>query len=226
MSSSGAVLDRYTKQYIEEAFGAPLYDAYGSTEAGPVAFECTAGNYHIHSDFVHLEFLDETGGEVAPGEAGRVVVTKLYGRGTPVVRYTGMDDILVPLAAECSCGIHTDMLGTIGGRRVHAIVLPDGEIIPPFSITGIPAKIMKEFGTDKIKQFQLVQESYERLVMYLVIDEELRHIGPSVDSIKQAVGRKLQQRVGDEMEVVVEEVEHIKAEGNLPPTVLISKVST
>jgi hypothetical protein len=137
-----------------------------------------------------------------------------------------MDDILVPLAATCTCGIHTDMLGTVGGRRVHAIVLPDGEIIPPFSITGIPAKIMKEFGTDKIKQFQLVQESYERLVMYLVIDEELRHVGPSIQDIKHAVWEKLQQRVGTGIEVTVEEVEHIETEGNLPPTVLISKVGT
>ncbi|MDD3493876.1 MAG: AMP-binding protein [Candidatus Thermoplasmatota archaeon] len=226
ISSSGAVLDDYTKRYIEDTFHAPIFDAYGSTEAGPVAFQCREGNYHIHSDFVHLEFLDETGEEAAPGQPGRVVVTKLYGRGTPVIRYTGMDDILVPLDGTCSCGIHTDMLGTVGGRRVQAIVLPDGEIIPPFSITGIPAKVMKEYGTDKIKQFQMVQESYHRLVMYLVIDEELRHQGPPVQDIKQAIRDKLQQRVGSSMEVAVEEVEHIESEGDLPPTVLISRVST
>jgi len=226
ISSSGAVLDDYTKRYIEDAFDAPIYDAYGSTEAGPVAFECMEGNYHIHSDFVHLEFFDETGEEVTNGEPGRAVVTKLYGRGTPVIRYTGMDDILVPLAGECPCGLRTDMLRTVGGRRVHAIVLPDGEIIPPFSITGIPAKVMQESDTDKIKQFQLVQESYERLVMYLVIDEELRYLGPSVEVIKKAIQEKLQLRVGNGIEVVVEEVACIKTEGNLPPTVLISKVST
>ncbi|OYT58608.1 hypothetical protein B6U81_07685 [Thermoplasmatales archaeon ex4484_30] len=35
MASSGAVLDEYTKKYIEEAFNAKIYDVYGSTEAGP-----------------------------------------------------------------------------------------------------------------------------------------------------------------------------------------------
>jgi len=224
MSSSGAVLDDYTKRYIEDAFDAPIYDAYGSTEAGPVAFECMEGNYHIHSDFVHLEFIDDADKEVLNGESGRAVVTKLYGRGTPVIRYTGMDDILLPLSGECPCGLRTDMLGSVGGRRVHAIVLPDGEIIPPFSITGIPAKVMQESGTDKIKQFQLIQESYEHLVMHLVIDEELRYVGPSVEVIKKAIREKLQLRVGDEIEVAVEEVACIKTEGNLPPTVLISKV--
>ena len=56
MASSGAVLDEYTKKYIEEAFNAKIYDVYGSTEAGPIAFECKKGNYHIHYDLslIHI----------------------------------------------------------------------------------------------------------------------------------------------------------------------------
>ncbi|HEC76629.1 MAG TPA: hypothetical protein ENI33_05180, partial [Thermoplasmatales archaeon] len=50
IASSGAVLDDYTKRYIEEVFNARIYDVYGSTEAGPIAFECVKGNYHIHHD--------------------------------------------------------------------------------------------------------------------------------------------------------------------------------
>ncbi|OYT61861.1 hypothetical protein B6U81_02110, partial [Thermoplasmatales archaeon ex4484_30] len=79
MASSGAVLDDYTRKYIEDAFGAKIFDAYGSTEAGPVAFECRKGSYHIHSDLVHLEFIDDDGNHVENGKPGHVVVTKLYG---------------------------------------------------------------------------------------------------------------------------------------------------
>lgn len=224
MSSSGAVLDDYTRRYIEDAFAAPLYDVYGSTEAGPVAFECRNGNYHIHSDLVYLEFLDADGHDVDPGKPGRLVITRLYGRGTPVIRYTGMDDILVPLEETCRCGINTPVIGRVGGRKVDAIVLPDGEIIPPFSITGIPGEVMKQYETDKIKQFQIVQERFDELTFRLVVDEKLRDVGPSVETICEEIRRACQPKVGPDMTVTVTEVEHIGG-GTAKPPVLVSKVN-
>ncbi|HHO57460.1 MAG TPA: phenylacetate--CoA ligase family protein, partial [Thermoplasmatales archaeon] len=44
IASSGAVLDDYTRKYIEEAFNTKVFDVYGSTEGGPIAFECRKGN--------------------------------------------------------------------------------------------------------------------------------------------------------------------------------------
>ena len=224
MSSSGAVLDDYTKKYIEDAFGAKIYDVYGSTEAGPVAFECRQGNYHIHSDLVHLEFLDDEGNDVAPGEPGHVVVTKLYGRGTPVIRYTGMNDILIPLDKKCGCGINTDIISRVEGRRADAIVLKDGRVIPPLSITGIPGEVMKKFGTDKIRQFQIVQESHDKINILIVVDEELRDVGAPVKKIFDEIREECRRKIGGGVDVNVLEVENIKKEGDLPPSVVISKV--
>jgi len=217
MSSSGAVLDDYTKRY----------DVYGSTEAGPVAFECTEGNYHIHSDLVHLEFLDDEGEEVSHDEPGHLVVTKLYGRGTPVIRYTGMNDFIIPLDSTCSCGINTCLLGIVGGRKADSIVLEEGKIIPPSAITGIPGKMMHEMGTDKIQQFQIVQKSTGYIEILLVIDENLRELGPSVDAISLELKRRYQRKFGDTVEVVVKEVEHIKQSEHVdtPPHVVISEVA-
>jgi len=226
MSSSGAVLDDYTKKYIEDAFNAKIYDVYGSTEAGPVAFECKKGNYHIHSDMVHLEFLDEDGNDVAPGEPGHVVITKLYGRGTPVIRYTGMNDFIIPLGGKCDCGIHTHLLGIVGGRKADSIVLEGGKIIPPSAITGIPGKVMHELGTDKIQQFQIIQKSMDRIEIHIVIDEKLRDIGPSVDEIFEKLREKYQQKFGNSVDVIVKEVKEIKKSENVdtPPHVVISEV--
>jgi phenylacetate-CoA ligase len=227
MSTSGAVLDDYTKQYIEDAFDAPIYDVYGSTEAGPVAFECTEGNYHIHSDFVHLEFLDDEGDDVSPGEPGHLVVTKLYGRGTPVIRYTGMNDFIIPLEGTCACGINTHLLGIVGGRKADSIILEEGRIIPPSAITGIPGKVMHEMNTDKIQQFQIVQKSTGYIEILLVIDEGLRELGPSVDAIFHEIKNRYQHTFGDTVEVVVKEVDHIKQSERVdtPPHVVISEVT-
>lgn len=225
ISSSGAVLDDYTRRYIEDAFAAPLYDVYGSTEAGPVAFECRNHHYHIHSDLVYLELLDEDGSDVAAGEPGRLVITRLYGRGTPIIRYTGMDDILVPLEDRCQCDINTPVIGRLGGRKVDAIVLPGGDIIPPFSITGIPGEVMKQYATDKIKQFQIVQESFDELTFRLVIDDELRDVGPSLETISEQIERECRHRVGPDMKITVREVDTIGDTGVSKPPVLVSKVN-
>jgi len=225
MASSGAVLDEYTKRYIEDAFGAKIYDVYGSTEAGPVAFECREGNYHIHSDFVHLEFLDDAGNDVAPGEPGHVVVTKLYGRGTPVIRYTGMDDILIPIDRKCGCGINTDIISKVEGRRADAIILKNGRVIPPLSITGIPGEVMKKFGTDKIRQFQIVQESLDEINVFIVIDEKLRDVGASVEKLFDEIRDECKKKIGDGVEINVVEVDSVKKDGDMPPSVVISKVN-
>ncbi len=224
MASSGAVLDDYTRKYIEDAFGAKIFDAYGSTEAGPVAFECRKGSYHIHSDLVHLEFIDDDGNHVENGKPGHVVVTKLYGRGTPIIRYTGMNDILISLPKKCSCGINTPIIEKIAGRRADAIILPNGKILPPLSITGIPGKVMKKLGTDKIQQFQIIQENYNKIRFLLVIDDDLRNVGPSVERICREIKKEGEKRIGDNVVVEVLEVDEVRREGNLPPPVIISKV--
>ena len=47
--SSGSMLDQYTKRYIEKAFESRVLDVYGSTEGGPMAFECLKENhYHLN----------------------------------------------------------------------------------------------------------------------------------------------------------------------------------
>ncbi|MGC9307979.1 MAG: phenylacetate--CoA ligase family protein [Thermoplasmatota archaeon] len=226
MSSSGAVLDGYTKRYIEDTFNAPIFDVYGSTEAGPAAFECRQGNYHIHSDLVHLEFLDDEGNDVAAGEPGHVVVTKLYGRGTPVIRYTGMKDYIIPRDDTCDCGIQTPLLGIVGGRKVDSIILEGDKIIPPSAITGVPGKVMHELDTDKIQQFQIIQKRLDRIEIHVVIDERLRDIGPSVDTIFRELQRRYERTFGDGVEVVVKEVDHIRQSDRVdtPPHVVISEV--
>ena len=226
MASSGAVLDGYTRGYIERSFGCRLFDVYGSTEAGPVAFECQEGSYHVHGDFVAVECVDGEGAVVPSGSRGRMVVTKLYGRGTPVIRYTGMNDVVTVVDGGCGCGLGGPVLGEIGGRRVDAVVLPSGRVVPPSAFTGIPGKVMHELGTDKILQFQIVQYTRERIEVLVVIDESLRDVGPPVDVIFREIEHRYREVWGEGITITVKEIKEIKKEKNLqtPPRVVISKV--
>ncbi len=227
--SSGSMLDCYTKGYIEHAFSSRVIDMYGTTEAGPLAFECfEGGHYHVHSDFVHLEFLDSNNEDVNYGEAGRVVVTKLYGTATPIIRYTGIEDVVTPIMIHDDCsGLHTKCIKSIHGRYTDLIVLPDGTLLSPLTVTGIPAKVMKKFNSYKIKQFQIIQQNTTQLEVFIVIDETLRKIGVPVGVLLRELQQKFSERIGPSMAVSVQETEEIQKDARSDYVhVVVSKVKS
>jgi phenylacetate-CoA ligase len=82
LASSGAILDQYTRDYIEKSFNAHIFDVYGATECSPIAFECQKGKIHVNSDFVFIEYLTSQEKEQKTGDGGNIIVTRLFGRGT------------------------------------------------------------------------------------------------------------------------------------------------
>ncbi len=219
ISSSGGVLDDSTRKYIEDAFNARVFDVYEATEAGSIAFECMEGGYHVHSDMVYVEILDENMEDVTPGEVGRAVVTRLYGKGTPIIRYTGMDDFIRAADSRCLCGINTDCIGRVEGRRADAIITPDGKIIPPLSFTYIPSEIMQKENFYGIKQFQIVQESMDRVIIYVVPREKSERMEELYEKIKRKYEEKFEG-----IKVEIKETDEIRSYEHPLPPVVISKV--
>lgn len=220
--SSGGVLDDYTKNQIEDAFSTKILDLYTATESGTIAFECLEGNYHIQSDYVYLEALNDDGEKVI-GKPGHVVVTRLYGKGNPIIRYTGMNDFVTPIEGECDCGMHTPLIKSVEGRSSDSIVLPDGRIFPPATFTLIPGEVMREFGIDKIQQFQIIQNRKDEIEILIVIKEEFRDVPPPIEDIMNEIQRRYQHLVGKGVEIKVREAKHVRKEDSISP-ILISHV--
>ena len=209
--SSGAMLDSYTRQYVEKAFGTKVLDTYGSTEGGPQAFQCVnSSNYHINSDYCYLEFIDDDLNDVSLGNPGKLVTTRLYGFCTPIIRYTGLEDIITPVEPDNSCGlVSTQMIKNIGGRSIEIIRLPNGKTIAPFHVTTIPASVMDDFDTYKINQFQIIQHKVDDIEVKIKIDENLRNKGPSVKDVLDEISKRFKQKMGKDVSINVHEVAEI-----------------
>ena len=204
--SSGMMLDQYTKKYIENAFESTVLDVYSSTEAGPMAFKCIKeGYYHINSDFILFEFLDDYDIPVSYNESGNVIITKLYGADTPIIRYNGLEDTAIPIERISTCGLKSEMIKKIEGRITDLIILPNGESISPLTITGIPAKIMEEYNSYKIKQFQIIQNKKSELEILIVIDEKLRNKGISVQNLFKELSKRINEQINRDIEIIVKE---------------------
>lgn len=224
--SAGAMLDNYTKMYVENAFNTKIFNTYGTTEAGPLAFECLECKYyHVNSDFVYLEFLDDENKTVSSEKPGRLVVTKLFGGGTPIIRYTGLEDIVTPIEIETTCGITTPMIKQIEGRSTDLIILPDGRTLSPLTVTGIPAKIMQDYNTYMIKQFQIIQHEVNKIEILVIIDYKLKNTGLSVKRLLAEFKKRFQDTLGSSVNIIVNEVKEIQKDKRLDYVkVAVSKV--
>jgi len=220
--SSGSMLDPYTKKYVEDVFDARILDVYGTTEGGPLGFECLEGDYHLNSDFIYMEILDDEDVAVDFNCAGHSVITKLYGQGTPIIRYKGIDDILIPIKNETSCGITSQMIKQIEGRASELIYLSDGSTLSPLAVTGIPAKTMEKFCSFEIKQFQIIQHSIDDIEILVVLG--------SIDKTKKQLiidelSKKFQDKIGPLARVRISEVDLIQKDSRSDKIkVIVSKL--
>jgi phenylacetate-CoA ligase len=141
-----------------EAWGVPLVDTYSTQELGYLALQCPeAESYHVQSENVLVEILDERGSPCAPGQIGRVVVTGLHNFATPLVRYEIGD--YAEVGADCPCGRGLPVLSKIIGRQRNMLVLPSGEKRWP--LVGYLAEA-------PVLQYQVIQKSTGRLEVRLV----------------------------------------------------------
>jgi phenylacetate-coenzyme A ligase PaaK-like adenylate-forming protein len=225
---SGSVLEPYTRSYVEEVFGCKIHNGYGSVESAseaPIAFECREGIWHINYDFFHVEAANEDMEIVEKGKRGHIVITRLFGKATPIIRYTGMDDwIIISDDENCPCGLHTPFLkGGVEGRKSDSIVLPDGRLFPAASFASLYS-ILNEMKTRKVKQFQIVQKKLDEIDILVVIDEDLRNVGPSVDLIFEKIKEIHQKKAGPGVQINVKEVSTIPSQKEKPAPLVISHV--
>lgn len=157
----GEILPPETRELCLEAWSVPVTDAYSSDEAGYIALQCPRHeHYHVQSENVLLELLDDRGKPCGPGETGRVTVTALHNFATPLVRYELAD--YAEVGDTCSCGRSLPVLRRIVGRVRNMLLAPGGKRYwPTFGSAGLA-------GLAPVVRQQLVQISLEAIEVRLV----------------------------------------------------------
>ena len=138
-----------------KVFKARLIDQYSANEVGQIACQCPhCKDYHINSETVLVEILDQEGAPVAPGETGRVVLTSFYNYAMPFIRYEIGDNAQVA-KSKPDCRITLPRLTRIMGRYRNNFTLRDGRIIfphPPVkaAMPAMAAFFISPTGTDNV----------------------------------------------------------------------------
>ena len=117
---------------LEDLWGVPVYDNYGSHEIGIAAFECSMQNgMHINEDTVVLQVhAEDGGGPVGYGEPGNVIVTSLHRSTPPIIRYNLRDRLALFDRTTCACGLRSAKLSGFLGRADEMIKLRGQNVYP------------------------------------------------------------------------------------------------
>lgn len=118
---------------ISAELGVELHDIYGLTEIyGPgIGINCEAQNaMHCWDDYLYLEIIDPTTGEVLPdGESGELVITTLQKEGAPLIRYR-THDLTRIVIGDCPCGSPYTRIETLIGRSDDMVKVKGINIFP------------------------------------------------------------------------------------------------
>jgi phenylacetate-CoA ligase len=154
--------DEASQRFMEDVYGAPYLDQFGCAEIDRSAWQCPEKvGYHMDIDSVIMEFVDENGEAVSPGERGEVVYTSLFNFAMPLIRYR-VGDVGIPSDDECPCGRSLPLMKVVEGRRDSFLVMPNGHLVSPRVFTNAMSRFF-----ESIVKYRIVQKKPDLFEVYI-----------------------------------------------------------
>ena len=175
------------KLLIERSFGIPVVNEYGASEVGLIAFEKNEGEWIVNSESLFIEILDENNNILPFGEEGRIVITSLYNKAHPMIRYDIGDTGSLTLNSTWKRPI----LANLTGRTNDVAKLADGKVVPGLTFYYVTKSIIEDAGT--IKEFVITQTGIETFMIEYVSEKEFTpvQIQKILAAIETFVGKNL-----------------------------------
>lgn len=123
---SSEVFTEQAKRRAEEAWGRKPFEVYAATEPAGIASECDLHRgMHLFEDLVITEMVDEKNRPVPPDVYGeKVLVTVLFSRTMPLIRYEMSDSVRPASSPNCPCGRPFHLIDGIQGRAEDVLRFP------------------------------------------------------------------------------------------------------
>ena len=155
------------KQLMQDAFGVPVVNEYGASELDLIAFTNSENQFVVNSETLYVEILDENDRPVPNGTSGRIVITALYNKAHPMIRYDiGDTGILSPTST-----LKKPVLQELIGRTNDIAQLPSGKTVPGLTFYYVTKSVIEDNGN--VKEFVIVQTALDRFSITYTSEREL-----------------------------------------------------
>ncbi|WP_281636826.1 phenylacetate--CoA ligase family protein [Flavobacterium marginilacus] len=172
------------KLLLEKQFGIPIVNEYGASELDLIAFQNPDGEWQVNSETLFVEILDENNQAVPNGTSGRIVITSLFNKAHPFIRYDLGD---IGILDEKST-LKKPILKQLIGRTNDVAILPSGKKSPGLTFYYVTKSIIEDDGN--VKEFVIKQMKINAFEVEYVSDSELNE--EQIEKINKAVSLYLE----------------------------------
>jgi len=167
------------KILMEKFFGVPIINEYGASELDIIAFQNEAGDWQVNSETLFVEILDTENNVLSYGKEGRVVITSLYNKAHPFIRYDIGD---IGILDEKST-FKKPILKKLIGRTNDIAILPSGKKSPGLTFYYVTKSIIEDDGN--VKEFIIKQSKIDTFDIEYVSQVALSEI--QIATIEKAI---------------------------------------
>jgi phenylacetate-CoA ligase len=155
------------KILLEKQFGIPVVNEYGASELDLIAFENTNGEWQLNTETLFVEILDSNNNAVPNGKEGRIVITSLFNKAHPFIRYDIGD---IGILDEKSTP-KKSILKKLIGRTNDIALLPSGKKSPGLTFYYVTKSIIEDDAN--VKEFIIKQTKIDTFEIEYVSKTEL-----------------------------------------------------
>jgi len=211
--SNSEALIKENKKFVESKFNCKVYDDYSCLEFLGIGFECRLQGYHVVSDNVIIEVVDDNDNPVKQGDTGRFIITALNNKIMPYIRYD-IGDIGSISPEPCKCGRGFPIFKNFIGRINDFIVLPNGNLLEPMQIFVKLWKVIPE-----AIDFQVIQKDINELTIKVIpVKKNIE------DYIKMKIKDTLAKAIPDNMDLNIKIVNDIPRTATGKHKAIISEI--
>lgn len=172
------------KILLEKQFGIPIVNEYGASELDLIAFQNPNGQWQVNSETLFVEILDDQNNVLPYGNEGRIVITSLFNKAHPFIRYDIGD---IGILDEKST-IKKPILKQLIGRTNDVAILPSGKKSPGLTFYYVTKSIIEDDGN--VKEFIIRQTKLDTFEIDYVSTIELTLV--QIKKIEDAISLYLE----------------------------------
>ena len=155
------------RELLEVQFGIPVVNEYGASELGIIAFENPGKEWQVNAETLFVEIVDDNNQPVPNGKEGRVVITSLFNKAHPFIRYD-IGDIGV---LDEKSTFKKPILKQLIGRTNDVALLPSGKKSPGLTFYYVTKSIIEDDGN--VKEFVIRQTTMDTFEVDYTSEKEL-----------------------------------------------------
>ncbi len=172
------------EKLLEKQLGIPIINEYGCAELGLIAFNNEEGEWNVNNEDLFIEILDENNQPLPLGEEGKIVVTSLYNKAHPFIRYELGD--FGTLSENSS--VKKPILKNLLGRTSDFAILPSGKKAAGLTFYYVTKTVIEDKG--KVKEFVIEQLKLDTFKIIYTSSETLSEV--KIEIIKAAIEKYLE----------------------------------